>query len=180
MTTDPDLLQGQMDKLNEDMAALTMTLRRTWESRWEDVQRLPGRVDRLADLVAALREEIEVLNPVAVDWLALLEDEYASELAALTQWVNSVLFRQFPSYTHKPDLAGGHPGPIAPCWQSHTEAIWELGNLWCEWRRIYSVEKPPLGEVNIFFDRWLPDAIRRLTPVMTDCRTKKSGCVLER
>lgn len=52
---------------------------------------------------------------------------------------------------------------LPPCWPRHREALWELGNLRAEWRRIY--ENPAgadLAAAMWWHERWLPGVLARL------------------
>ena len=95
--------------------------------------------------------------------------EEAAQLATLREWVDGVLLVQYPEYTF--------PG----CWESHRAALWELGALHAEWRRVFD---DPCG-VNLesmlwFHERWLPGVLGRLNRAISPdtamgCRKHNSG-----
>jgi hypothetical protein len=50
-------------------------------------------------------------------------------------------------------------------------AIWELGNIWAEWRRVYDRPRAGLAGALAWHDRWLPAALHRPAPLMLGCVT---------
>jgi hypothetical protein len=94
-------------------------------------------------------------------WYELDGDDLTAQMHALEDWVNGVLRPGHPVYVKG----------IMPCWAEHPEALWELGNLWQEWRRIYAnADKRDLDGALTWHDRLLPGALARLSPVMSSCR----------
>jgi hypothetical protein len=129
---------------------------------------LAGKVARLTADLDALGSQVEAIaatlaemmsggpRAAAPTWVGLDDDERGVQLAAVAQWVDSVLL---PSY-----------GPvIKPCWRFHMAAVWELSTLAAEWRRVYQREAPDLQGALDFHDHWLPGVTRRLGEVMRSC-----------
>jgi hypothetical protein len=64
---------------------------------------------------------------------------------------------------------------VHDCWPHHEAALWEFGNLWAAWNRIYKDRKRPnLDEALNWHDRWLPGVRARLKETMQGCRA--GGC----
>ena len=58
---------------------------------------------------------------------------------------------------------------IPGCWPRHIHAIWELSTLAAEWHRTYSRTRPDLARALEFYDRWLPNTMRRITDITRQC-----------
>ena len=68
----------------------------------------------------------------------------------------------------------GYMTRLAPCWANHPEAVWELSNLMAEWTRVYGDPgSRPLQDALLFFERWLPGVLSRLS---TSVRCDAAGC----
>jgi hypothetical protein len=120
----------------------------------------------LQDLVGSLVAQVTSLQgdsryTPAPNWLTLATDdaEYRKQFTALSEWVDGFLR---PNYGCQ---------EIHDCWAHHTRAIWELGNIWAEWCRVYNRDRAELLGALAWHDRWLPGALRRLEPVMIGCVT---------
>src|SRR5216684_3924237 len=98
----------------------------------------------LAAQVAELRERLDVLAG-AIDALtpspaSAIAPNWADDAGEvpdaddLAVWVG-YLCKIYGSYTR---------GVIRECWLNHSEAVWELGNLWAMHDAIYGQEKPSL------------------------------------
>jgi hypothetical protein len=83
--------------------------------------------------------------------IGLDRDTYAVRLAELRQWADTVLSQQYSSYE------------LRDCWPNHPQAIWELSTLAAEWHRTYGGTRPDLARALEFYDRWLPNTMRRIT-----------------
>ena len=101
----------------------------------------------------------------APNWSAMDEPERAAQLAALSEWVTHVLI---PVY--RPDPA------LAACWRAHWPAIWELGVLWAEWRRVYSRKAPELAGALELAGRWAPGTLDRVRRELAKCTGRQ--CIL--
>ena len=108
-----------------------------------ELDALGARVQDTEDRLAELTESGSRVP--APNWSAMNEPERAAQLAALSQWVAHVLV---PVY--RPDPA------LAACWRAHWPAIWELGVLWAEWRRVYGRKAPELAGALELAGRWHP------------------------
>jgi hypothetical protein len=139
-------LRGQVRLINErlDRAGLT-----------EDL----NLADRLAELACTVTEALDSPphGPAAPCWIGLDPSEYASQLAELTQWADTVLRREYGGY----QLPG--------CWANHPHVTWELSTLAAEWHRTYSRKRPSLDRALEFHDRWLPGTMRRIADITRRC-----------
>jgi hypothetical protein len=132
------------------------------------VKVLNERVDALAATLGAALDQGKLKAPAAPDWDNLDQAERAAQLAALREWVNGVLLTRYPEYT------------FPCCWEDHPTALWELGNLHAEWKRVYA---DPCGadlEAALWFhERWLPGTLGRLNKAINQgdgyCRTHGPG-----
>jgi hypothetical protein len=66
---------------------------------------------------------------------------------------------------------------LLDCWPRHIHAVWELSTLAAEWHRTYSGSHPDLGRALEFYDRWLPNTMRRVAGMTRACMTQ---CVMLR
>ena len=132
-----------------------------WDARLQHAG-LDGSIDLAATLAELASLAVaEATVAVAPYWLDYSDEEYRDKLAELAEWIRNVLL---PNYD-VPD--------IRPCWPNHMQAVWELSTLRAEWERIYSRQNPLLAAALVWHDRWLPDVLRRLGPVMKDCTGDK-------
>jgi len=163
-------LRARLAELDRDLTARLVELGRDLRARDDDLAASLGRqtndLTELRDIVAALTDQVASLQSggrytAAPNWLALAEDDaqYRVQRAALVKWVDGFLR---PTYGCQ---------EIQDCWRYHARAIWELGNIWAEWCRIYDRDRPELAGALAWHDRWLPGALRRLEPVMLGCLT---------
>ena len=120
------------------------------------------RVTRLEQHLQELESEGVIPHTPAPVWFGLDDADYAKQLADLTQWVERFLIVHYPHV------------PWQPCWAQHPTALWELGNLWAEHRRIYDRKRPVLADTLVWHDRWLPGAAMRLERILKDCRARHS------
>jgi len=117
----------------------------------------------LAQLVQAHvdAEEERLTSQSAPVWAGLTEEQYAGQLARLRAFVDEHLRIAYAEQVR---------GVLYDCWPNHREALWELGNLHAEWKRIYNRKRPLLDAALVWHDRWLPGALTRLKDVMKGCR----------
>jgi len=118
---------------------------------------LAARFEDLAQTVADALEAAAPRGPAAPSWIGLDRDTYATRLADLRRWADTVLGPQY----------GGYELPA--CWPRHIHAIWELSTLAAEWHRIYSRTRPDLAPALEFYDRWLPNTMGRIADITRTC-----------
>jgi hypothetical protein len=121
---------------------------------------LSGRFEELAQTVTEALDAAAPGGPAAPRWDNMAAGDRARELTRLQNWVTKILV---PHYC----ASGGYTMP--PCWAEHTPALWELGTLAAHWRRIYDRPRPNLGLALEFYDRWLPNTMRRLADMTRNC-----------
>ena len=141
-------LRGQIRAINErlDEAGLRSGLNLT--ARFED----------LAQTVASALEAAAPRGPAAPYWIGLDRDTYAARVADLRRWADAVVGQQYGGYEF--------PG----CWPRHIHAIWEMSTLAAEWHHTYDGKHPDLTRALEFYDRWLPNTIRRIADITRNCR----------
>jgi hypothetical protein len=121
---------------------------------------LSDRFEELATTVAEALDAASPKGPAAPRWDNLDPADRARELSRLQNWVTKILV---------PHYCQGGVFTLANCWDRHPEALWELGNLAAQWRRIYDRERPNLALALEFFDRWLPSVMRHLADMTQHC-----------
>jgi hypothetical protein len=139
----------------------------------KDIRGRVGRLTAELDALGALQDTEDRLAELAEagsrvpapNWSAMDEAERAAQLAALSGWVARVLV---PVY--RPDPA------LVVCWRAHWPAIWELGVLWAEWRRVYSRQAPELAGALELAGRWAPGALDRVRRELAKCTDRQ--CIL--
>ena len=146
------VLKGNLGEVREDLE----TARRE----------LAARIDQIASALAAQAGR-DPKGPPATCWPALNPDAKTAALAALTEWVN-LMRRWHPTYFEH----------VAECWASHPEVVIELHNVMTEYTRLYQMTHPPLADVLLLYDRWLPGMLRRCHDVMKTCGL--TGCTRDR
>jgi hypothetical protein len=128
-----------------------------------ELDALGARVHEVEDGLAELAEAGSRVP--APNWSAMDEAERAAQLAALSEWVAHVLI---PVYRPTPALAA--------CWRAHWPAIWELGVLWAEWRRVYGRTAAELAGALGLAGRWAPGALERVRRELAQCTDRQ--CIL--
>ena len=73
-------------------------------------------------------------------------------------------------------VPAGRPSALRPCWRAHWPAIWELGVLWAEWRRVYGRKAPELAGALELAGRWVPGALERVRRELAECTDRQ--CIL--
>jgi hypothetical protein len=146
-------LRGQVRDINErlDQAGLRADLDLT--ARFED----------LAQTVTDALEATAPYGPAAPLWIGLDRDTYHARLADLRHWAYTVLRQHYGGYE------------LRDCWLRHIHAVWELSTLAAEWHRTYSGTRPDLARALEFYDRWLPNTMRRIADMTRGCMTQ---CVM--
>jgi len=112
-------------------------------------------------------EEERVTAQAAPVWASLSPEEFRAQLDHVGEWVDSHLRVVYAAYWRD---------ALRDCWRHHPEALYELGNLWAEWNRIYDRSQPSLTGALNWHDRWMPGARLRLQEVMAGCRI--GGCAM--
>jgi hypothetical protein len=134
------------------------------------VGRLTAEVDALAARLRETEDQLAALagggsRVPAPNWSAMDEAERGAQLAALSLWVAHVLV---PVYRPTPALTA--------CWLAHWPAIWDLGVLWAEWRRVYGRKAPELTGALELAGRWAPGALDRVRRELAQCTDRQ--CIL--
>jgi hypothetical protein len=148
-------LRGQVRDINErlDQAGLRADLN------------LADRFEDLAQTVAGALDAAAPRGPAAPYWIGLDRDTYQARLVDLQRWADTVLRQHYGGYE------------LRDCWPHHIHAIWELSTLAAEWHRTYSANRPDLARALEFYDRWLPNTMRRIAGMTRACKTQ---CVMLR
>jgi hypothetical protein len=126
---------------------------------------LAARFEDLAQTVAEALDAAAPHGPAAPYWIGLDRDTYATRLADLRRWADTVLRQHYGGYE------------LRDCWPRHIHAVWELSTLAAEWHRTYDGTRPDLARALEFYDRWLPGTMRRITAVTGKCM---AHCVMLR
>lgn len=122
-----------------------------------DIKTLAERVDALAATLGTALDQGKMKAPPGPRWDNLDQAAEAAQLAALREWVNGVLRVQYPEY------------PLPDCWEGHRAALWELGALHAEWRRVLDDPRGVSLESLLWFhERWLPGALARLNKAISN------------
>ena len=140
-------LRGQVAMINArlDQAGLEVDLN------------LAARFEELAQTVADALDAAAPRGPAAPYWIGLDPDTYATRLADLRRWAETVLGQHYGGYE------------LPDCWHRHIHVIWELSTLAAEWHHTYSGSRPDLARALEFYDRWLPGTMRRITGITRAC-----------
>ena len=148
-------LRGQVRAINErlDQAGLRADLN------------LAARLEDLAQTVAGALDSAAPRGPAAPYWIGLDRDSYTARLADLRQWADTVLRQHYGGYE------------LRDCWPRHIHAVWELSTLAAEWHRTYGDTRPDLARALEFYDRWLPNTLRRIADMTRACMPQ---CVMLR
>jgi hypothetical protein len=126
---------------------------------------LAARFEELARTVADALDGAAPCGPAAPSWIGLDRQAYAVQLAELRQWADTVLRQHYPGYE------------VRDCWPNHIHAVWELSTLAAEWHHTYGGKRPDLARALEFYDRWLPNTIRRIAAITRTCMAE---CVMRR
>ena len=175
MTTDPSA-EPSPRALRESLAALAAQLAdlrgeiRAVNERLDQAGlradlNLAVRFEDLAQTVAEALDAAAPHGPVAPYWIGLDRDTYATRLADLRQWADTVLRLHYGGYE------------LRDCWPRHIHAVWELSTLAAEWHHAYGGQRPDLARALEFYDRWLPGTMRRITGITSQCMPR---CVMVR
>lgn len=132
------------------------------------VRKLGRRVDALEADLGQLAETVKASTtaeakdaaPGPPIWFGLSQDEYDTLLRHLAKFVDQRLRVDYRDYLGQ---------VLHDCWAQHPAAVWELGNLWAEWCRVYLGDRPSLSGALAWHDRWLPGVRARLAEIMRGC-----------
>jgi hypothetical protein len=138
-------LRGQVNAVSQRLADAGLT---------GDLE-VAARFEELAKEVRDALDAATPKGPAPVFWLGLDPDGKAKELVKLRKWVDQVL--------------RGECGirDLRDCWPKHGRAIYELSVLAAEWYRVYDGKRPDRDRALNFYDRWLPNTIRRIRDEIT-------------
>jgi hypothetical protein len=156
---------------NAAIAVQVEGLRRELAGLQEAVNGEAGLAQQLGSLARLIQAHIEAEDERAASvaapvWSGLADSEYRDQLARLAVFVDEHLRVAYREYLRT---------VLYDCWPGHAAALWELGNLWAEWNRIYKDrERPDLAAALTWHDRWLPGVRARLKDTMQGCRA--GGC----
>jgi hypothetical protein len=150
-------VRGQVLGLEQRLAAAGIT---------EDLN-LAARFEELARTVSDALDAAAPKGPPAPRWTGIDRGTYELQLTMLAKWVNNILRRQYGDYELK------------DCWPDHPTCVWELSTLAAEWNRIYApqVRRPSLDLALSFYDRFLPNSMKRISGYLRRCT---GGCILTR
>jgi hypothetical protein len=148
-------LRGQVRDINERLDRAGLRAGLDLAARFED----------LAQTVARALEAAAPRGPAAPYWIGLDHDTYHARLADLRHWADTVLRQHYGGYE------------LRDCWPRHIHAVWELSTLAAEWHRTYSGSRPDLARALEFYDRWLPNTMRRIAGMTRACLAQ---CVMLR
>ena len=118
---------------------------------------LAARFEELAQTVADVLDAAAPRGAAAPYWIGLDRQAYAAQLAELRRWADTVLRQQYGGYE------------LRDCWPSHIHAIWELSTLAAAWHHAYGGQRPDLARALEFYDRWLPNTMRRIAAITRTC-----------
>ena len=148
-------LRGEIRAINERLDQAGLRADPNLAARFED----------LAQTVTDALEAAAPRGPAAPYWIGLDSDTYATRLADLRQWADTVLRQHYGGYE------------LRDCWPRHIHAVWELSTLAAEWHRTYGGTRPDLARALEFYDRWLPNTLRRIADMTRGCMPQ---CVMLR
>ena len=167
-----------MTEASVALAQLVYRLRTQMEGLQEAVSTHTAQLADLTSLAQLIQDHLDAEEERAVAqsapvWVGLSQEEYDDQLRTLTAFVDQHLRVAYRDYLDK---------ALPDCWARHPAALWELGNLWAEWNRIYHRGQPSLTGALTWHDRWLPGVKGRLADIMQDCRkdhcSKDGGTVI--
>ena len=171
--TDPDPVADLAAQLAELRGQLARSQGEIGVLR-ERLEASSGQVVMFLLEVKQLRERLDEaigkrqLAPPPAPWWVVDKATGAELLAALREWVDQFLRRQYPGYLAR----------LPRCWPNHGEAVWELSTICAEWERVYADEdNRDLAGALTWHDRYLPDVISRLAEAI---RCDETGCQMTR
>jgi hypothetical protein len=179
--TPPGLVPGAVPGGQEPSGRDTvMALARELEAlrlRLEPLDGLDEKLAELADMVAALANEVAARDPRstaagALSWLDLPDGSDGGEpleadsverlMAALVMWVDRVYLRYADAARHFPE-----------CWLWHPDVLEELTWLQHAWQCAYQDEHAAPGRAWDWHDRYRPGVVRRIRDLAGRCSLDK-------
>jgi hypothetical protein len=145
--------------------------------RLEPLDGLDEKLAELADMVAALANEVAARDPRstaagALSWLDLPDGSDGGEpleadsverlMAALVMWVERVYLRYADAARHFPE-----------CWLWHPDVLEELTWLQHAWQCAYQDEHAAPGRAWDWHDRYRPGVVRRIRDLAGRCSLDK-------
>lgn len=118
---------------------------------------LAAHFEDLARTVADALDAAAPRGPAAPCWIGLDRQAYMAQLAQVRQWADTVLRQHYSSYE------------LRDCWPNHIHAVWELSTLAAAWHHAYGGQRPDLARALEFYDRWLPNTMRRIAAITRVC-----------
>ena len=85
--------------------------------------------------------------------------------AGLRRWADTVLRQHYGGYE------------LRDCWPRHIYAVWELSTLAADGTAPTAAQNPDLARALEFYDRWLPNTLRRIAGLTQACMPQ---CVMLR
>ncbi len=118
---------------------------------------LAARFEDLTGTVADALDAAAPRGPAAPCWIGLDRQAYMAQLAEVRRWADTVLRQHYSGYE------------LRDCWPSHIHAVWELSTLAAAWHQAYGGQRPDLARALEFYDRWLPNTMRRVAAITRAC-----------
>jgi hypothetical protein len=147
-------LAGQLADLREEIRAINERLD---QAGLRADLNLATRFEDLAQTVADALDAAVPHGPAAPYWIGLDRDTYHARLADLRRWADTVLRQHYGGYE------------LRDCWPRHIHAVWELSTLAAAWHCTYGGTHPDLARALEFYDRWLPNTLRRIADMTRAC-----------
>jgi hypothetical protein len=149
------------DQLGDLRGQVRALKRHDWQAGGKTVTGLVARFEALTAQVADALDAAAPRGPAAPRWDNLDRAARARQLAALREWVTTILI---------PGWVDGGSYQLPDCWDRHEQALWELGAIAARWRQAYDRDRPDLALALEWQDRWLPGAMRRIADAARDCK----------
>ena len=171
MTNPPEATPGlaalaaRVSELNTLCLLLASKLKRAGVTGDVD---LAARFEDLAQTVTEVLEAGTPKGPPAPRWVGVDDGARREQMAALSMWVQNILIGQYGGYE------------LRACWNKHVHVIWELSTLAAEWSRIYVPAKPDLDRALAFYDRYLPNTMKRVSEYTRKCTIQHNPAYQER
>jgi hypothetical protein len=143
----------------ETLATKIDTLTRTQQDHATALDGIAELSDRVEQILTIL-DDHEQSSPAEWFWLTMTDQKRRERLSELSDWVETALRTQYPSYL---------TGQIKPCWPNHPEARWELAWLYQLWALTYLNGRSAPKDAADWHDRWFPGVLNRLSQIMRSC-----------
>ena len=143
-------LRGQVRDINERLDQAGIRAGLDLAAQFED----------LAQTVADALEAAAPRGPAAPFWIGLDRDTYHARLADLRRWADTMLRQHYGGCELPGLLVPPHPRRLGTVYSG------------CRVARIYSGGRPDLARALEFYDRWLPNTMRRIAGMTRACMTQ--------